>query len=335
MPENEKEKKELEVKLDDVVEGQEVDVPLNPLEKLQQEQEKPSSESEKEEEDKQTYKKEKDHGTDISYENEVKYDVETKPTENIPSYSEDLPYSVKVRKRIQKEVAKRAEAEQRNVDLEQKISMMEKRTYDMANKSLSNQATAVSNELKSAIEEGNTDKQVKLYENLAEIRSQITKTEDYAARVPKVKEKKDKAPPLASEWVKENSLWFNKPGYRKETAMAYGIDAELTEEGWDVHDPGYYDEMTKRLKASGLNYFNKAEENTSKSNQNVVQKTNRVQSPVAGVSRKKGTSSNRVKLTGDDLATAKTFGININDDAALKRFAKEVKDFSDSNTGTT
>jgi len=335
MPENEKEKKELEVKLDDVVEGQEVDVPLNPLEKLQQEQEKPSSESEKEEEDKQTYKKEKDHGTDISYENEVKYDVETKPTEKIPSYSEDLPYSVKVRKRIQKEVAKRAEAEQRNVDLEQKISMMEKRTYDMANKSLSNQATAVSNELKSAIEEGNTDKQVKLYENLAEIRSQITKTEDYAARVPKVKEKKDKAPPLASEWVKENSLWFNKPGYRKETAMAYGIDAELTEEGWDVHDPGYYDEMTKRLKASGLNYFNKAEENTSKSNQNVVQKTNRVQSPVAGVSRKKGTSSNRVKLTGDDLATAKTFGININDDAALKRFAKEVKDFSDSNTGTT
>ena len=111
--------------------------------------------------------------------------------------------------------------------------------------------------------------------------------------------------------------------------MAYGIDAELTEEGWDVHDPGYYDEMTKRLKSSGLSYFNKSEENTSKTEQNVVQKNNRVQSPVAGVSRKKGTSSNRVKLTSDDLATAKNFGININDEAALKRFAKEVKSFSD------
>ena len=329
MPENEKEKKDLEVKLDEVVEGQEVDVPLNPLEKLQQEQEKSSDESKEEEN-----VKEKDQGHDISYENEVKYDVETKPTEKIPSYSDEMPYSVKVRKRIQKEVAKRAEAEQRIVDLEQKINSMEKRTYDMANKSLSNQATAVSNELKAAIEEGNTDKQVKLYENLAEIRSQMTKTEDYAARVPKVKEKKDKAPPLASEWVKENSQWFNKPGFRKETAMAYGIDAELTEEGWDVHDPGYYDEMNKRLKASGLGYFTKSEENTSKSNQNVVQKTNRVQSPVAGVSRKKGTSSNRVKLTSDDLTTAKNFGININDEAALKRFAKEVKDFSDQNTGT-
>ena len=329
MPENEKKKKDLEVKLDEVVEEQEVDVPLNPLEKLQQEQEKSSDESKEEENI-----KEKDQGHDISYENEVKYDVETKSTEKIPAYSEDMPYSLKVRKRIQKEVAKRAEAEQRIVDLEQKINSMEKRTFDMANKSLSNQATAVSNELKAAIEEGNTDKQVKLYENLAEIRSQMTKTEDYAARVPKAKEKKEKAPPLATEWVKENSTWFNKPGFRKETAMAYGIDAELTEEGWDVHDPGYYDEMNKRLKASGLGHFNKSEENTSKKEQNVVQKTNRVQSPVAGVSRKKGTSSNRVKLTSDDLATAKNFGIDINDEAALKRFAKEVKSFGDQNTGT-
>ena len=329
MPEKEKAKKDLEVKLDEVVEGQEVDVPLNPLEKLQQEQEKSSDESKEEENI-----KEKDQGQDISYENEVKYDLETKSAEKIPAYSEDMPYSLKVRKRIQKEVAKRAEAEQRIVDLEQKINSMEKRTFDMANKSLSNQAASVSNELKTAIEEGNTEKQVKLYENLAEIRSQMTKTEDYAARVPKAKEKKEKAPPLATEWVKENSTWFNKPGFRKETAMAYGIDAELTEEGWDVHDPGYYDEMNKRLKASGLGYFNKSEENTSKKEQNVVQKTNRVQSPVAGVSRKKGTSSNRVKLTSDDLATAKNFGIDINDEAALKRFAKEVKSFGDQNTGT-
>ena len=85
MPENEKEKKDLEVKLDEVVEGQEVEVPLNPLEKLQQEQEKSSDESKEEEN-----VKEKDQGHDISYENEVKYDVETKPTEKIPSYSDEI-----------------------------------------------------------------------------------------------------------------------------------------------------------------------------------------------------------------------------------------------------
>ena len=315
MQENEKKQEELEVKLDEVIAGQEVDVPLNPLEKLQQ-QEETSTESE-----------EKDPDTDKTFENERQIKLEEK---KVPEYSEDMPYSVKVRKRIQKEVAKRAEAEQRNVDLEEKLSMMEKRTYDIANKSLSNQLSSVSSQLKTAIEEGNTDQQVKLYENMAELRSQMTKTEDYAARVPKPAEKSEKkAPPLATEWVKENSTWFNKPGYRKETAMAYGIDAELTEEGWDVHDPGYYDEMTKRLKSSGLSYFNKSEENTSKTEQNVVQKNNRVQSPVAGVSRKKGTSSNRVKLTSEHLDTAKNFGIDITDEAALKRFAKEVKSFSD------
>jgi len=303
---DEKKNEELEVNLDELETEKEVEVPLNPLEKLQQMQEEPSKDEDK------------------SYENERQIRLD-----KAPAYSDDMPYSVKVRKRIQKEVAKRAEAEQRSVDLEEKLAMMEKRTYDIANKSLSNQLSSVSSRLKSAIEEGNTDEQVKLYESMAEIRSQITKTEDYAARVPQKEKTEKKAPPLATEWVKENSTWFNKPGYRKETAMAYGIDAELTEEGWDVHDPGYYDEMSKRLKISGLNYFSKSEENTSKTDENVVQKNNRVQSPVAGVSRKKGISSNRVKLTSDDLSTAKTFGIDINDEVALKRFAKEVKSFSD------
>ena len=305
--EKENKNEELEVNLEEVETEKEVNVPLNPLEKLQQQQEEEPSKDE-----------------DKSFENERQIKLE-----KAPAYSDDMPYSVKVRKRIQKEVAKRAEAEQKNVDLEEKLAMMEKRTYDIANKSLGNQLSSVSTRLKSAIEEGNTDEQVKLYESMAEIRSQMTKTEDYAARVPQKEKTEKKAPPLATEWVKENSTWFNKPGYRKETAMAYGIDAELTEEGWDVHDPGYYDEMTKRLKSSGLNYFSKSEENTSKDTENVVQKTNRVQSPVAGVSRKKGTSGNRVKLTSDDLSTAKTFGIDISDEVALKRFAKEVKSFSD------
>jgi ATP-dependent Lon protease len=46
--------------------------------------------------------------------------------EKAPAYSDDMPYSVKVRKRIQKEVAKRAEAEQRSVDLEEKLAEWKK-----------------------------------------------------------------------------------------------------------------------------------------------------------------------------------------------------------------
>jgi len=178
---DEKKNEELEVNLDEVETEKEVDVPLNPLEKLQQQQEEPSKDEDK------------------SYENERQIRLD-----KAPAYSDDMPYSVKVRKRIQKEVAKRAEAEQRSVDLEEKLAMMEKRTYDIANKSLSNQLSSVSSRLKSAIEEGNTDEQVKLYESMAEIRSQITKTEDYAARIPQ-KEKTRK----------KDSAFGNRVGKRK------------------------------------------------------------------------------------------------------------------------
>jgi len=303
----EEEQKELEVKLDDSAADNEIEIPKNPIDELVEQ----ANISDKEE----------------STENEKETKLEDKS--KVPSYSDDMPYSEKVRKRIAKEVAKRAEAEQKAVELEQRLAELESKTYDFANKSLKSQHQSVSAELKSAIEEGNTDKQVELYEKMADLRNQMSKTSEYQAQQVKKPENKDvKAPPLARDWVKNNAQWFNKPGFRKETAMAYGIDAELTEEGWDVNDPGYYDEMDKRLKESGLKYFNKSDENTSNDDKNVVQKNNRVQSPVAGVSRKKANDSNRVKLTQEDLATARNFGIDINDEAALKRFAKEVKNFS-------
>jgi hypothetical protein len=300
---NEENKKEIEVKLDEPVSEKEIEVSQNPLETLTEQVEK----------------------------EEVKEEVKEQPqvTKNVPPYSDDLPYSEKVRKRIQKEVAKRAEAEQRIAELEDRLSSMERKTIDIASKSLTNQYSSISQKLKQAIEEGNTEEQIKLYESMADIRSQMNKTQEYASELPKKSETKKTVPPLASDWVKENSQWFNKPGYRKETAMAYGIDAELTEEGWDASDPEYYDEMNKRLKASNLPHFSKSEDSASQNDKNVVQKANRVQSPVAGVSRKKGIDSNRVKLTSEDLDTAKKFGIDINDEAALKRFAKEVKSFSD------
>jgi hypothetical protein len=302
--------KELEIKLEEDVSEKEIEVPQNPIDALVEKAEI----------------EEKEKENDKTFENERDLKLEEK--KKVPEYSNEMPYSEKVRKRIAKEVAKRAEAEQKAVELEQRLADLEKKTFDIASKSLKNNYTTVSSELKTAIEEGNTEKQVELYEKMADIRGQMSKTEELSSEIPKVEKKQAQTPPLAADWVKDNREWFNKPGFRKETAMAYGIDAELTEEGWDVNDPDYYIEMDKRLKTSGLSYFNKSQEDAVQTDKNVVQKNNRVQSPVAGVSRKKGTDSNRVKLTQDDIRTAQTFGIDINDEAALKRFAKEVKTFS-------
>ena len=118
---NEETKKEIEVKLDEPVSEKEIEVPQNPLETLTEQVEK----------------------------EEVKEEVKEQPqiTKNVPPYSDDLPYSEKVRKRIQKEVAKRAEAEQRIAELEDRLSTMERKTIDIASKSLTNQYSSISQNL--------------------------------------------------------------------------------------------------------------------------------------------------------------------------------------------
>jgi len=302
MPEN---VKEVDIKIDE--KEKEVEVEKNPLEKLQEET---NAEPAKEEVIKEEKKVEE-------------------PKKEVPKYSSEMPYSEKVRKRIAKEVGKRADAERKALDWEEKFNTLESKARSGLKTGFKNNYENVSKQMKSAIDEGNTEEQVKLMEKMADIRSEMHKLDDadVSKEKPEKKGETKPLPPLAKEWASKNAGWFNKPGHTKATSLVYGIDGELTEEGWDVHDPGYYEEIDKRLKATLPSFFDKKTVQEEKSG--VQSKTTRVQSPVASVSRTKSGSSNRVKLTQDDLDTAKSFGIDINDETALKRFAREVKNLSD------
>jgi len=127
MPNEEEMKKEIEVKLDEPTSEKEIEVPQNPLEALMNDYREETVEQKAEEKIDQPKIQEK---------------AETKS--NVPPYSDELPYSEKVRKRIQKEVAKRAEAEQRIAELEDRLSSMERKTIDIASKSLTNQYSSIS-----------------------------------------------------------------------------------------------------------------------------------------------------------------------------------------------
>ena len=303
----EEKKKDIEVKLDEK-DVKEVEVEKNPLEKLQEEMEAPAKDDIEQEKPKE--------------EEEVKKDI--------PQYSSDLPYSEKVRKRIAKEVGKRSDAERKALEWEERYKNLEGKTRTSLKTGFKNNYENVSKQMKQAIDEGNTEEQVKLMEKMADIRSEIRQLDDDEAvkeKPSKEESEKKPLPPLARDWVQKNGFWFNKPGHSRATSLVYGIDGELTEEGFDVNDPGYYDEMDKRLKEIMPNFFDKKA--VPEGENKVQSKTARVQSPVAAVSRGKSGKSDRVKLTQEDLDTAKSFGININDETALKRFAKEVKDLSD------
>jgi hypothetical protein len=109
--------------------------------------------------------------------------------------------------------------------------------------------------------------------------------------------------------------------------MSYAIDKDLTEEGFDINDPEYYTEMDKRMSKVYPDLV-KTEENAVNETKKDVESKPRVQSPVAGVSRSNQGSAKSVRLTSDDLQNAVRFGIDINDQSALKRYAKELANYT-------
>lgn len=253
-----------------------------------------------------------------------------KTVESLRSELEEIkkePYSARVKTRIAKEVSKRKAEEDKSKLLEERLAKLESAAQQQDKNTLENQYQTVSKDLKEAIEGGDTEKQVRLMDQMADVRSKIQNVQQPA---PEVKQPAPQIPEITQQWIQNNSHWWNKPGHRAATQTAFGIDADLTEEGYDVADPEYYTEMDKRMSKLYPDLVKTTESSVQNQEKDVENKP-RVQSPVAGVSRSNQGTAKSVRLTSDDLQNAVTFGIDINDPSALKRYAKELANL---NTGT-
>ena len=178
MPEN---VKEVEVKLDEKEEEKEVEVEKNPLEQLQEETK-----------------------AEPIIEESVKEEKKVEePKKEVPKYSSEMPYSEKVRKRIAKEVGKRADAERKALEWEEKFNTLEGKARSGLKTGFKNNYENVSKQMKSAIDEGNTEEQVKLMEKMADIRSEMHKLDDadVSKEKPEKKSETKPLPPLAKAWA--------------------------------------------------------------------------------------------------------------------------------------
>jgi|TARA_R110000744_G_scaffold62471_3_gene128917 hypothetical protein len=253
----------------------------------------------------------------------------SKTVDSLKSELEEIkkePYSDRVKTRIAREVSKRKAEEDKTRLLEERLAKLESAAQTQDKNTLENQYQTVSKDLKEAIEGGDTEKQVKLMDEMADVRSRIQTVQKAP---PEVKPKETVVPEITREWISKNSHWWNKTGHRGATQTAFGIDADLTDEGYDVAEPDYYEEMNKRMSKLYPELI-KPEENPVQDEQKDVENKPRVQSPVAGVSRSNQGTAKSVRLTSNDLQNAVTFGIDINDPNALKRYAKELANL---NTG--
>ena len=146
------------------------------------------------------------------------------------------PYSERVKKRIAKEVAKTRAASEKAKMLEERLAKIESSLAEKQKEEEEIQYKTVAQQLREAIESGETDKQVELMERMSDLR-QTKQNKPQQASENKLTP--PEVPELAKEWIAKNKSWWNRSEHMDATSLALGIDSQLTNEGYDINDPEY------------------------------------------------------------------------------------------------
>jgi hypothetical protein len=326
MPEEEKQKQEEMVDID--TSGPEVEVQLP--------------------EDKRTYEKEKDHGTDMSYENERETKVEeNEPKEEVKveekkeekKETEDKKqeleeYSEGVQKRIAKLTKKWREAERqkeaaldyaKGVKAEQeslktKLSTIEPNYVNAMEGRVTSGLQAAQATLLKAREAGDITAEVEAQKMIARLGVEEARVANLKKQSEnKVEDKKPRtldqaiAAPLSSPPDPKAEAWAEKnPWFGTDNAMTYtafDLHKKLTEEeGFDAQTDEYYTEIDKRMRLDFPHKFGTSEPT----------ETTKPTQTVASAKRSVNTSRKTVRLTPSQVTIAKKLGV------PLELYAKQL-----------
>ena len=325
MPEEEKKTVDIDTS------GPEVDIDIDqPKDESVVETETPKEET-------RTYEKKKDHGTDISYENERETKLEEKETKEDDSKLEE--YSKGVQARIAKLTRKMRESERREqaaldyakgveesrLKLEKKFKDTDSEYVKKFETSIQTGLEAAQQELAAAIQNGDAEAQVKANKRIATLAFENAKLEQAKQNQPVADEKPVtnlsqanqvnipqtddpiNMDPKAEAWAAKNP-WFGTD--RAMTYTAFEIHKDLTErEGVDPSSDEYYAEVDKRIKVDFPHKFGKTE---NKQTAAPVQ-------TVASATRSVKPGRKTVRLTSSQVAIAKKLGV------PLEEYAKQLK----------
>jgi len=251
----------------------------------------------------------------------------------------DEDYSLAVQKRIKKLIHEKKTSDEEKEALQIQMSQMvkrlekiEKSNETQGQNQIAEHYNLIKKALGKAIEEGDTEQQIKFNEELVDIKTAIAlqnqakankvQTETNSPNVGRAQQQAtNPAPEKAMTWWKENN-WFNSKGFEKETAMARAIDVQLDIEGFDKNDAQYYNELNNRLQKSFPELISNTEVSVSKPRQ-----SRQAVAPTTGGQVYRG---NRVKMTSDPLSMARELGIT--DPEHIKKYAKEINNLSRKDT---
>ena len=263
--------------------------------------------------------------------------VETKTEETKDEKADELKtYSEGVQKRIAKLTRKMREAERQKEEalafaqsVKQERDSLQSR-FVKADKSyvsefetrVKSNMEAARSALRTAIEAGDVDAQVKAQEQMATLNADAVRLASLKSQQetePKIEKQVNVSPsqaeqpvrtdPKAEAWAARNS-WFGN-----DTAMTYtAFDMHKTlveKEGYDPQSDEYYEEIDKRLRVEFPNKFDKVGDTTT-------EKAKPAQT-VASARRPANTGRRKtVKLTPSQVAIAKRLGV------PLEEYAKQL-----------
>ena len=259
--------------------------------------------------------------------------VETAASED----DEQEQYSKGVQKRINQLTKRSREAEREreeaisyaqqvqaeNSSIKQRLHNLDKNYIDEYGNRVSSEAERAREELKTAIDTGDTDRQLAAQEKI----SQLAVAKDRHAQAAAQREaqaaqfqqeipqpvyqpapQQQRPDPKAEDWA-ENNSWFGQDSAM--TFAAFGIHKELIQDkGMDGTSNEYYDALDERMRTEFPHKFETEETVSSR----------RTSQTVAGVSRPKKGRGRQVRLSPSQVTIAKRLGV------PLEEYAKYVKE---------
>lgn len=212
------------------------------------------------------------------------------------------------------------------------LSSSLKNSIDSTESQLESNIEAAKQLYKQAVESGDTDGMLTAQESMSKayaeknrVEQQKAAWEEYnrtlelngqqAAQVARQQQQTQEYDPKAVEWATKNS-WFGQDQIM--TAAALTIDQELKGEGYDPSDDDFYEEVDNRLRQRYPHKFQDI--NSEPETPRLQDTTTSSAQVVAGASRtpKTSQSSNKVKLTQEDVRLANKWGIPLEKYAAEK-----------------
>ena len=266
---------------------------------------------------------------------------------------DDDQYSQRVQRRIAKEVRRRKQAEtavaqanqarqmaeQAAAQAQAAIQQMVGHTVDSTVEAMESEYATLNRDLREAIENGDTDKQVELNQQMIDLRSNINITKMRQPARPQADDPQGQQQqhmqqpqaqqpnPLGVQFAQRHAAWWGNPEHADIQAYALGVDVKLTQQGVPVNEAYYAkleQEVVKRF-PEVADMVDGLTPPTRKAKKPARRKSTPAAPAGRGNARRGNNAANsrgKVTLTKEDLQVMEDFGLDPSDPEHVKEFAR-------------